>query len=128
MAAVYTVIVYKKKKSEKCLLEIVLLTAKFQFNEKSSLIVLHYTFPIFKLKLIRIFSVTKPLWIFAACPPLTHTRAEKSHSQVPSCFALAEYQMDGPTNIEPQGWGTTTTRPKAVAICEPPFEGLYFLW
>ena len=75
MAAVYTVIVYKKKKSEKCLLEIVLLTAKFQFNEKSSLIVLHYTFPIFKLKLIRIFSVTKPLWIFAAPPPLTLTRA-----------------------------------------------------
>lgn len=49
MAAVYTVIVYKKKKSEKwCLLEIVLLTAKFQFSEKSWLIVLHYTFFIFK--------------------------------------------------------------------------------
>lgn len=83
MAAVYTVIVYKKKKVKKCLLDIVLLTAKFQFNEKSWLIVLHYTFSIFKLKPIRIFSITKPLWIFAAPPPLTHTRAREESQPVP---------------------------------------------
>lgn len=40
-----------------------------------------YTFFFFKLKLIRIFSATKPLWIFAAplLPPSGHTRLIKEY-------------------------------------------------
>lgn len=71
---------------------------------------------LFKLKLIRIFSATKPLWIFAAplsLPPtpgllkstFVLTEWEKSHSQFLNFFVLAEFYMGGPTNIGPPELG-----------------------
>lgn len=76
-----------------------------------------YTFFFFlKLKLIRIFSATKPLWIFAAPPSprldtpgllkSTFFLTEKNHSQFPNCFVPAEYYMGGPINIDPPELGS----------------------
>lgn len=100
----------QEKKSEKCLLEI----AKFQFNEKSWLILLHYTFFLNWNSLG--FSVPPNHCGFLLLPhPSAHTRlikeyfflmeCEKNHSQFPNCFVPTEYYMGGPTNIDPPELG-----------------------
>lgn len=132
MAAAYTVIVYKKKKSEKCLLEIVAFICKISIQWEKLVILFFLNWNSLG------FSVPPNHCGFLLLPhPSGHTRLIKEYflfngeesQPIPQLFCPSwvlygrSYQYR-----PPRAGGPTTTRSKAVATYWPPVVGLYFLW